>query len=64
MDANHSANHGSSKEEDETSSAGSEITDEGTPRWVKLFGIIALILVVIVFGIHVAGGGFHSHSFK
>ena len=64
MDANHSANHGSSKEEDETSSAESEITDEGTPRWVKVFGFIALVLVVIVLGINLAGGGFHSHSFK
>ena len=41
-----------------------ELDDERTPRWVKVFGIIALVLVVIVLGIHLAGGGFHSHSLK
>ena len=38
-----------------------ELDAERTPRWVKAFGIIALILVLIVVVIHLAGGGFHSH---
>lgn len=28
----------------------------GTPRWVKLFGIAAIVLVVLVAGMHLAGG--------
>jgi hypothetical protein len=37
-------------------------TDRGaevrTPRWVIMFGIIALVLVVLVVIQHLAGGGF------
>lgn len=31
---------------------------ESAPRWVKVFGIIALLVIVIVLIIHLAGGGF------
>jgi len=32
----------------------------GTPRWVKLFGIVALALVLVVVVMLVAGGGQHG----
>jgi hypothetical protein len=32
----------------------------GTPRWVKVFGIVVLILVLLGAGITVAGGGQHG----
>jgi hypothetical protein len=37
-------------------------TPPGTPRWVKLFivGIIGLILLVVV--VHLLGGGFRGHA--
>lgn len=38
--------------------------DESTPRWVKIFGIVALICIVIVVIVHVTGGGFHGHSMR
>jgi len=38
--------------------------DESAPRWVKVFGIIALVLIVIVVIIHLAGGGFHGHAMQ
>ncbi len=37
----------------------------GTPRWVKVFGIIGLILVVLFVILHLTGnslGGHTSHS--
>ena len=30
----------------------------GTPQWVKVFGIIAIILVVAFVILHLMGGGF------
>jgi len=36
--------------------------DESIPRWVKVFGIIALVLLLIMVTIHVTGGGFHGHA--
>ena len=38
--------------------------EEGTPRWVKVFGIVALIVIVIVVIVHLAGGGFHPHAMQ
>ncbi len=32
----------------------------GTPRWVKVFGVIALVLVVLVVLMLVVGGGNHG----
>ena len=32
----------------------------GTPRWVKVFGIIALVLVLLVVILMVASGGSHG----
>jgi hypothetical protein len=36
--------------------------EDNTPRWVKVFGIVALIVIAIVVIVHVAGGGFHNHA--
>ncbi len=32
----------------------------GTPRWVKVFGVIAIVLVVLVVVMLVTGGGKHG----
>ena len=39
--------------------AGPEIHDGPArmPRWVKVFGLIALVLVAVFFVVHLAGGG-------
>jgi hypothetical protein len=37
--------------------------DTGTPRWVKVFGIIALVLVVLVVILHLTGLGFTGSGF-
>jgi hypothetical protein len=39
-------------------------TEKDTPRWVKVFGIVALIVVVLFVIVHVIGGGMggHAHS--
>jgi len=34
----------------------------GTPRWVKILGIISAALAAAFVAIHLAGGGFHHHS--
>ena len=33
----------------------------GTPRWVKLFGLAAVVVVLLIIGIHLAGGGLGGH---
>lgn len=37
-----------------------EATDDDvpTPRWVKAFGMVALLLLVVFAALHLAGGGF------
>ena len=34
----------------------------GTPRWVKVFGIVALVFLVAFVILHLAGRGFHGHG--
>ena len=34
--------------------------DTGTPRWVKVFGIIAIVLVLLVVIMMFTGGGSHG----
>jgi hypothetical protein len=34
----------------------------GTPRWVKVFGIIAIILVLLLVIMHFTVGGFGGHG--
>jgi hypothetical protein len=36
--------------------------DPGTPRWVKVFGIVAVVLVLLFVALHLAGGGFRGHG--
>ena len=36
--------------------------DESTPRWVKVFGIIALVLLLVMIAMHLTGGGFHGRA--
>ncbi len=33
----------------------------GTPQWVYVFGVIALVLAVVFVVLHVVGGGFGNH---
>lgn len=40
----------------------SEGESTGTPRWVKVFGIIAIIVAVLFIILLVAGGGHHGPS--
>jgi hypothetical protein len=40
---------------------GTDEADVGTPRWVKLFGIIGLVLVVAFAILHLTGNGFGRH---
>jgi hypothetical protein len=32
------------------------------PRWVKVFGIVALVLLVIFAVLHLTGHGLHGHT--
>ena len=34
----------------------------GTPRWVKILGIISLTVAVVFVVVHLAGGGFQHHD--
>ncbi|MDQ3412220.1 MAG: hypothetical protein M3509_08890 [Chloroflexota bacterium] len=36
--------------------------DTGTPRWVKVFGVLALVLILLVVVFLVAGGGPGGHT--
>jgi hypothetical protein len=33
-----------------------------TPRWVKVFGIVALLFVLLFAIVHLLGGGFRGHG--
>lgn len=35
--------------------------DAGTPRWVKAFGVVAVVLILAFVVLHLAGGGFGHH---
>jgi hypothetical protein len=36
--------------------------DTRTPRWVKVFGIIFIVLVVLIVILHLTGRGFGGHT--
>jgi hypothetical protein len=36
--------------------------DEGAPRWVKVFGIIGIVLVLVFIIMHLAGLGLGGHT--
>ena len=35
--------------------------DPGMPRWVKVFGIVFIILALVFAIVHLAGGGLGNH---
>jgi hypothetical protein len=35
--------------------------DTGMPRWVKVFGIAFIVLVVVIVILHLSGRGFGGH---
>ena len=45
--------------------ADSERQEEGhkAPRWVKVWGALAVVLIVAFAVLHLAGGGFRHHHF-
>jgi hypothetical protein len=34
----------------------------GAPRWVRVFGAFAVVVVVLFVVLHLAGGGFRGHG--
>lgn len=34
----------------------------GTPRWVKVSGVVVLVFFLVVVVVHLAGGGFRHHG--
>ena len=46
--------------DDDTGVGPDRVSTTGTPRWVKVFGIIALVLVLLVVIMMFAGGGSHG----
>jgi hypothetical protein len=36
--------------------------DTRTPRWVKVSGVIALVLIVLLVLMHLTGGGLGGHA--
>ena len=36
--------------------------DQGTPRWVKVFGIVIVVLVLLFVALHLTGHGFGGHT--
>jgi hypothetical protein len=38
------------------------ISNAGTPRWVKVFGIIAIVLLVVFIILHLTGNRLGSHT--
>jgi hypothetical protein len=49
-----------SKSNNDTGVGSTEDRPPGTPRWVKVFGIIVLVLVLLVAGLMIFGGGEHG----
>ncbi|MCA1580962.1 MAG: hypothetical protein LC796_06100 [Acidobacteria bacterium] len=37
------------------------VSTPGTPRWVYVFGLIAIVLVLLFVILHLTGGGFRGH---
>ena len=46
---------------EEAGAAGDRDSPPPTPRWVKVFGLLALALVLLFVIKHLAGGGFRGH---
>lgn len=37
-------------------------SEEGMPRWVKLFGAVFILIVLVVVVLHLMGRGFGGHG--
>ena len=48
--------------DDDTGTGPNRESPPSTPRWVYVFGIIAIVLVLLVVFLHVTGDGFRSHT--
>jgi hypothetical protein len=46
------------------SEPGSEDDDSGTPRWVKVLGMIAFVLVLVFIVLHLTGRGLGGHTHR
>lgn len=60
------SSHGSNPKDDRITQSGSNHDlDAGTPRWVIVFGVVALVVIVLVVALHLAGlapGGMMNHG--
>jgi hypothetical protein len=45
-----------------TSDTGNRDSPPRTPRWVKVFGIVALVLLFVFVILHLTGRGFRGHG--
>lgn len=41
---------------------GRTVRRQEVPRWVKIFGVVGLVLIVLFIILHVSGHGFGGHS--
>ena len=38
------------------------LADTGTPRWVKVSGLVAIVVVLLIVVLHLLGGGLGGHT--
>ncbi len=61
MPSDPDSSDGTSDADDDTGmEPGGESTS--TPRWVRVFGIIAIVLMLVFVVVHLLGGGFRGHT--
>jgi hypothetical protein len=51
-----------SHQDSNDSAAGTDDSDAGTPRWVKVFGIVTIVLVLVFVILHLTGRGLGGHT--
>jgi hypothetical protein len=50
-------------ERDGDTGPGSDVrSSTATPRWVKVFGITVIVLLLLLIGLHLIGGSFARHG--
>lgn len=45
----------------EASTGNRHVSSAGTPRWVKVFGLIAIVLIAVFVVLHLTGHGLGGH---
>jgi hypothetical protein len=50
--------------DDDTGLGSNRESPPGTPRWVKVFGIIAILLILLFVVLHLSGNRFQNHTFS